>query len=79
MATEMNFGLSEYCNVKTWAYIPGASNLSADGDVYATWSSDCNTITFDPGYGMGGRVFGMDSGTEYGNWISIKDITMTRK
>ena len=79
MATEMDFNLSEYCNVKTWAYIPGASNLSADGDVYATWSSDCNTITFDPGYGMGGRVFGMDSGTEYGNWISIRDITMTRK
>ena len=79
MATEMNFGLSEYCNVKTWAYIPGASNLSAEGDVYATWSSDCNTITFDPGYGFGGHVFGMDSGTEYGNWVSIKDITMTRK
>ncbi|MGM9741072.1 MAG: hypothetical protein ACI3ZP_10755 [Candidatus Cryptobacteroides sp.] len=79
MATELNFGKDEYCNVKTWAYLPGASALTPDGDVYATWNKDCNTITFDAGYGMGGLYYGMDSGTAYGYWDPIYNITMTRK
>lgn len=73
-----DFGVGEDCAVYTWPILAGAEDTASEGDVYATWSDDCNTITFDQGAGFGGAVIG-ESGKVYGDWDTFVNITMTRK
>ena len=70
--------IDEDVTVYMWPFVSGAEAATAEGDVYATWSDDCNTITFDPGAGFGAELIG-ESGTDHGDWDTFVDITMTRK
>lgn len=73
-----DFKVGEDCAIYTWPILAGAEEASPEGDVYATWSDDCNTITFDTGAGFAGVVIG-ESGKVYGDWDCFVNITMTRK
>ena len=73
-----DFGVGEDCAVYTWPLVAGSDKATSEGDVYATWSDDCNTIKFDTGSGFAGVVIGV-SGKVYGDWDCFYNITMTRK
>lgn len=78
MAYDINFGLPELCDAHLGVVSP-EGKMSATGSVTASWSDDCNTITFDGGTGIGGVVVGADSGEIYGAWDAVYGVTLTRK
>ena len=58
-----DFGVGEDCAVYTWPLVAGSDESTSEGDVYATWSDDCNTIKFDTGSGFASTaVFGVSAG-----------------
>lgn len=71
-------GIDEDVEVKSASILPSSEDFNYKTEIPGTWSDDCNTLTFEPDYGLAATVWGA-SGTYYGYWFGYTNIVMTRK
>lgn len=80
LANIFGFSIEGYSSfeLKSVTIPDGAEDFSFTDRIYATWSEDMNTITFNEGDAFGAYIFGDGQDTGY-YWVGFSAITMTRK